>query len=200
MRALKSEGILTESEDGVISLDPVVPRLFHALGIRLTPLEAYSEGSIICNPRFTEARLSHLFAEVFVMMPFVEELRPVYDNHIRKVIESENLTCLRADNLFGAEAIINHIWSCIRYSDVVLADCTGRNPNVFYEIGIAHTLGKPVILISQDIDDVPFDLRHERVIVYEYTPKGMNGFEKTLRETLLFEPTLAEKATCNSEG
>ncbi len=48
----------------------------------------------------------------------------------------------------------------------LVADLTGRNPNVMYEVGIAHTVGKPVIMVTQDIDDVPFDLRALRCVVY----------------------------------
>jgi len=62
----------------------------------------------------------------------------------------------------------------------------GKNPNVFYEIGIAHTLGKQTVLITQRLADIPFDLRHLRVIPYEYTPKGMQKFETSLTETLRF--------------
>jgi hypothetical protein len=56
---------------------------------------------------------------------------------------------------------------------VIIADCTGSNPNAFYKIGLAHTLGKPVILTSQSVRDVPFDLRYLHFISYEYTPQGM---------------------------
>jgi len=69
----------------------------------------------------------------------------------------------------------------------VIADCTGRNPNVFYEIGLAHASGKPVILITQNSDDVPFDIRHLRYIQYDYTPRGMRVFEKRLVDTLKTE-------------
>jgi hypothetical protein len=76
------------------------------------------------------------------------------------------------------------IWSAIHAARIVVADCTGRNPNVFYEIGLAHAIGRYTILISQSIDDVPFDLRHLRIILYEYTPRGMEKFEKALIETM----------------
>ena len=76
------------------------------------------------------------------------------------------------------------VWSAIYYSEAVIADCTGRNPNVFYEIGIAHTLGRKTVLIAQQIDDIPFDVRHIRSIIYEYTPRGVREFEKKLEDTL----------------
>jgi hypothetical protein len=66
----------------------------------------------------------------------------------------------------------------------VVADCTARNANVFYELGLAHVLGRPVILISQDSSDVPFNVRHIRVIRYEYTPRGMAAFEQQLAKAI----------------
>ena len=72
------------------------------------------------------------------------------------------------------------VWSGICNAKVIIADCTNRNANVFYEIGIAHTLDKPTILISQSINDVPFDIRHRRVLVYDFTPHGMKNFEKQI--------------------
>ena len=102
------------------------------------------------------------------------------------------MTVVRADDLSGAETIVNEIWSFISHAAVVIADCTGRNPNVFYEIGIAHTVGVPVILIAQDLADVPFDLRHQRVIDYRYTPPGMKDFEQSLTDALKFEGLLKD--------
>jgi hypothetical protein len=55
---------------------------------------------------------------------------------------------------------------------------------VFYEIGMAHTVGKPVILTTQNETDVPFDLRSIRYIHYRYTPPGMKEFEERLAKTI----------------
>jgi hypothetical protein len=82
--------------------------------------------------------------------------------------------------------VIEDIWVAINSAKVIIADCTGRNPNVFYELGMAHTIGKEVVLITQDIDDIPFDVRHIRFIVYEYTPRGMKEFEVQLKKTLRY--------------
>jgi len=78
---------------------------------------------------------------------------------------------------------MDDIVEAVRNSRIVVADLTCRDPNVFYETGICHALGKDVILITQD-EDVPFDLKHIRHIFYEYTPRGMKRFEKTLKETI----------------
>jgi hypothetical protein len=122
--------------------------------------------------------------DVFVLMPFAAELKPVYEDHIKPVCESLSMTVARADDFFTHKSIIEEIWSAIAQSHILIADCTGRNPNVFYEIGMAHSIGKPVVLITQEPDDVPFDLRHRRYLQYKYTPPGMKQFEKALEETL----------------
>ena len=90
----------------------------------------------------------------------------------------------RGDDFFTAHHVIKDIWDAICGARIVIADCTGRNPNVFYEIGMAHTVGKAVILLTQNDEDVPFDLRQVRYIQYTYTPPGMKEFEKKLAETI----------------
>jgi len=122
--------------------------------------------------------------DVFVLMPFDPKLQPIFDDHIKPITQELGLICKRADDFFTNGVIMYEIWSAIYFADIVIADCTGRNPNVYYEIGIAHTLGIETILITQAIDDMPFDIRHLRVIVYEYTPPGMKEFEMKLRETI----------------
>ena len=117
-------------------------------------------------------------------MPFFEPLRPVYEDHIKKISRELKLSVARADDFFSAHSVMADVWSGIFFARAVIADCTGRNPNVFYEIGLAHVLGKPVILITQNADDVPFDVRHIRFIHYTFTPRGMVDFERALGETI----------------
>lgn len=130
------------------------------------------------------ANLKKEWADVFMIMPFREELNPIYTDHIRKVADEIGVTCERGDDFFSSQAIIDEIWAAIYFSKVCIADCTGRNPNVFYELGMAHAIGKTVIPIAQSIDDIPFDIRHRRSIIYEYTPRGMSTFEDLLKKTL----------------
>jgi len=117
-------------------------------------------------------------------MPFLKDLKPVYDDHIRKPVQQMNLPVSRGDDFFTAKSVMSDIWNAINSCRIVIADCTGRNPNVFYEIGMAHTLGKPVILISQNKDDIPFDIQYIRYLIYEFTPRGMSEFEKRLTSTI----------------
>jgi hypothetical protein len=63
----------------------------------------------------------------------------------------------------------------------VVCDCTARNPNVFYEAGIAHTLGREVILITQSEHDIPFDLRHLRYIRYLNNVEGRTALTQALK-------------------
>ena len=122
--------------------------------------------------------------DVFVAMPFKEELRPVYDDWIKKVCKKLNKSVRRGDDLFTAAPMISKVWDEINTSRVVIADCTGKNANVFYELGLAHVVGKPVVLITQNKDDMPVDVVYIQYIVYEYTPPGMKSFEKKLTEAL----------------
>jgi hypothetical protein len=122
--------------------------------------------------------------DLFVLMPFKKELTPIYEDHIKKVADTLNLSSARADDFFSQNPIISEIWSAIVQAKILIADCTDKNPNVFYEIGIAHAIDKPVILITQNENDVPFDLRHRRYIPYTFTPRGMEEFEKILSSTI----------------
>ena len=118
----------------------------------------------------------------FIVMPFgSEELNDVYEYFVKPAIETQcGLHCERGDDVFGSNAIMEDIRRSIERARLVIADLTGRNPNVFYEVGIAHTLSKEVLLLSQSMSDVPFDLRHRRVLPYDYTPKGCKKLEKSI--------------------
>lgn len=156
-----------------------------ALKVSLRDIAKLSEDSFIAEPFFGPPDVGAK-AAVFVMMPFLPELEPVYENHLSRVARDLKLSIRRADNFSGAHSIMKDIWNAIVGSKICIADCTGRNPNVFYEIGIAHTVGRPVVLITQTVEDIPFDLGYVRHIVYELTPQGMKKFEDTLRSTLAF--------------
>lgn len=108
---------------------------------------------------------------VSVMMPFDEPFKPVYET-LKTVSSGFSFDCLRADDIWENDSIIQDVVSLIERSMIVVADCSGRNPNVFYEIGIAHTLGKSVVLITQSDRDVPFDLRHLRYATYHNNEEG----------------------------
>jgi hypothetical protein len=104
----------------------------------------------------------------FVMMPFAAPLGGYYETVYKPAIEKAGLQAVRADaEIFGAGKIMDQVWSGIRTAKVLVAELTKRNPNVFYELGLAHALRKPVVLVSSNEEDVPFDLQHIRVIYYD---------------------------------
>jgi hypothetical protein len=106
----------------------------------------------------------------FVMQPFGGHLGGYFETIYKPAIEQAGLQALRADaEIFGAGKIMDQIWRGIRAADVLVAELTSKNPNVFYELGLAHALEKPVVLVSSNQEDVPFDLRHIRVILYDQT-------------------------------
>ena len=106
----------------------------------------------------------------FVMMPFATPMGGYYESIYKPAIEKAGLQPVRADaEIFGAGKIMDQVWAGIRRAKVLVAELTTRNPNVFYELGLAHALRKPVVLVSSNQDDVPFDLQHIRVIYYDVT-------------------------------
>jgi hypothetical protein len=123
----------------------------------------------------------------FVLMPFadVKDLQRVYTNHVKPIIEGRcYLRCERADDIHDVSGVMQSVWESISRARIIIADLTERNSNVFYELGIAHILGKPVIMITQSMNYIPSDLRHLRCIVYEYKPSSINRFEDTLEKTV----------------
>ena len=120
---------------------------------------------------------------VSVMMPFEGSLAPVYTSLI-EASKAAGMTCLRADNIWEHSTVIQDIFGLIFRSYVVVCDFTGRNPNVFYEAGIAHTLGKHVIPITQNAEDIPFDLRHHRYIRYLNNDEGRGVLKKEIASRL----------------
>ncbi|MEX2518420.1 MAG: hypothetical protein WD969_03700 [Paracoccaceae bacterium] len=114
------------------------------------------------------------------MMPFDAGFAAVYDS-IQHASEGAGLRCRRADDIWENAAIIQDVVALIDKSRIVICDCTGRNPNVFYEAGIAHTLGRDVILITQSEHDIPFDLRHLRYVRYLNNVEGRAALTTALQ-------------------
>ena len=124
----------------------------------------------------TEARLKKLGKGItvssedtcFVMMPFSNPYGGYYDKIYKSAIEKAGLRPVRADaEIFSTGMIMDQVWRGIKLAKILVAELTTRNPNVFYELGLAHALRKPVVLVSSNENDVPFDLHHIRVIYYD---------------------------------
>ena len=104
----------------------------------------------------------------FVLMPFSDRLNTVYNNFFKPVLEDAGFKVYRADDLESESQrnILSDILDGISTNDLIVADLTDLNPNVFYELGVAHALGKTVILLTQQREEVPFDLRQYRLTEY----------------------------------
>lgn len=118
---------------------------------------------------------------IFMLMPFEKNLTDIYEQYIKAPLISKGYNVKRADDFYRSTDIIADILECINDADIIIADLTGRNPNVFYELGIAHRKKiRNVILICQKEDDIPFDLRGKRMILYENTLKGYEELREEL--------------------
>jgi|GEM_PF-4475261 len=114
-----------------------------------------------------------------VMMPFRAEFSSTFDA-ISQVCESVGLRCVRADDIWENSTFMQDIFDLLYCSRIVVVDFSGRNPNVMYETGIAHTLGRTVIPIARRVEDVPSDLRHHRALVYLANTEGLESMKKGL--------------------
>ena len=103
----------------------------------------------------------------FVMMPFGPWMDAYYREIYVPAIREAGLEPVRADELFSTGSVIEQIWEQISRAKVLLADLTGKNANVFYELGLAHAANKPVVFTTGALEDVPFDLRHLRIALYD---------------------------------
>ena len=100
-------------------------------------------------------------------MPFDPEFDSIYDRVIKSGLELAGLSVKCADDIQNQRNILRDVFDGIVNSDLIVADLTNLNPNVFYELAVAHAFRKPVILITQNMDEVPFDLKPYRLIEYD---------------------------------
>ena len=126
--------------------------------------------------------LAHL-GHVAVMMPFDAAFNPVYEA-VRKTCQGLCLKPLRVDEIYSPTHIIDDVFRTIEQSKLVVSDLTGRNPNVLYETGLAHARNRDVIMIVQNEEDVPFDLRHIRYVRYLPNSQGLEKLAVELTETI----------------
>lgn len=140
------------------------------------------------NPMFGPASYEIDPRLAFVLMPFTGELTEIYITLIKPTVENKEfgLVCKRADDIKSNKAIMQDIWKSICEARLIIADLTGLNPNVMYELGVAHTLGKETLIIYRKDENIkfPFDIAHIRRIEYENTPVGGTKLVTELKATL----------------
>jgi hypothetical protein len=126
----------------------------------------------------------------FVLMPLASDFNDVYEESIRVAVEANDLDCQRADEIQGNDEIMEDVWEAIWKCRITVADLTDDNANVFYEVGIADTLGKEVVLIAQHgrVGRPPFDVSARRIVFYDNDNAGRTkllGELKAMIETVL---------------
>jgi len=140
----------------------------------------------------------------FVMQPFAAPHGEYFEKIFKPAIEKTGLKPVRADaDIFATGKIIDQIWRGIKGAKVLVAELTTRNANVLYELGLAHALKKPVVLVSSNQPDVPFDLQHIRVIYYDVTdPFWGNKLIEKIAENILSAINNPEEAifSASDEG
>lgn len=153
--------------------------------VQLRPISLFPSGPF--------SRNEHL---CFVLMPFAEDLWAVYTDAIVPAASDIGLECQRADEIMRPGGVMAQVWQALVEARVVVADLTGMNPNVFYELGLAHTIGHDVIMLTQDKQWVPFDLQHMRWFKYQPDAHGLKLLLQDLRrafQEVLVETTSPDK-------
>ena len=149
------------------------------------PSQYPSPSKILSEPIFGPPNTSDRFqCDAFMIMPFHDPHWQVYEKAVIPAVSNKDYKIIHGANMFTTRHVMSDVWSGIFASKFVIADCTGQNANVFYELGMAHTLGKPAIPITQDSTDVPFDIRSYRYIAYTTTPEGLVKLRVDLEEAI----------------
>ncbi|MBX9791111.1 MAG: DUF1080 domain-containing protein [Pirellulales bacterium] len=168
------------SVDDVLVLQTTLPSPIVHAGFGLY---AYGPG----NVTYRNVRVKRDRLRAFVIMPFKEPFDSLYRDVIKPVADAaDDVEVLRADDIKGPGLILDDIRRQIDESHLVVAEISEWNPNVFYELGHAHAIGKPTILLVRDdyLPKLPFDVRGYRAIVYKDSIAGKKDVESELRQHL----------------
>lgn len=149
-----------------------------------------------CQPALFMAGEKEIFVEnisittqtsnAFVVMQFTPEFNDLFAEVIKPTVESFGIDCIRADDIYNSGSILDDITQSLIEASFIVADITPDNPNVFYEVGYAHAIKKPVILLSDSRRDrLPFDVSGFRVIIYENSIGGKTKVEERLRKHII---------------
>jgi len=163
--------------DGVRVIEQVLgqPVAFGQVGVF-----AWGRGKV----RFRDMVVSQLRGKVFVVMKFSEPYRQLYSEVIQPVASAFDLEAYNASEVYGPGLILNDIVQGLVEAKVVIAEVTPSSENVFYELGYAHALDKPTILLAERGKQPPFDIAGYRHIFYDNTIGGKKEVEEGLRKHL----------------
>ncbi len=143
--------------------------ILSSLTVRVGSLTTWLQGAI------SGSQMSNYKPFAFVLMPFQSEFRDVYLYGIKQTCDDLGVVAERVDEQHFSETILERVYRQIENSDFVIAEMTGMNPNVFYEVGYAHAKNKQCALITQNASDIPFDLKHHPHVVYDGTIEDLKA-------------------------
>ena len=120
----------------------------------------------------------------FVLMEFSDPYTDIYESLIKPTVLGEGFRCLKSDDIFATTSVIEDIWANINKASLVIAEISSNNPNVMYELGICHTVGKNVMMLTQSPDAIPFNFRHMRAYPYVNDIPGSDDLKKNIASVI----------------
>lgn len=127
----------------------------------------------------------------YVIMPFDQRYQATYTDAVRLAVQKvgqergEQWECRRGDDVRVPGSVTKEIVTSLHTAELIIADLSGSNPNVFYELGVAHSAARPTIMITQDIETLPFDINSYRVHAYSASPDGLRILSERLSAAIL---------------
>ena len=180
--------MIGSNDENISTVTSYLDKICGANGVNVSSAKSVSRPLVFSPSVFSVPNFQPNERLIAVMMPFTDSFSPVY-SAINGVSQHLSFSCLKADDIWNHSTVIQDVFDLIFRSFIVICDFTGKNPNVFYEAGIAHTLGKHVIPITQHAGDIPFDLQHHRYLPYLNNAEGLVHLQEVLK--------LRVEAICN---
>jgi hypothetical protein len=180
----KRIGCVSDYVDELEEMELSIDRCEYCATCRRKIINAVTAGKLSLNQVAAIFRLLDLAADrrrCFALMPFDKAFTPVYARCVKPAVSTLGWQCSRADEISQTREVMSIVWEEILRADLIIADLTGRNANVYYELGFAHASGKNTILLTQDITDVPFDLRHRQLVEYSASASGYAALRRSIR-------------------
>jgi hypothetical protein len=124
--------------------------------------------------------------QIAYLAPQGKQFDNIFSAHIAPNAEGKSLTAYRLKGVYGKRKSISEIMKKIYEAAIVIADVSGKDPDVMYVLGMVHLIGKPLVILSQDPADIPADLKKDRRIIYENTAKGLKLADYHLSHIFIF--------------
>jgi hypothetical protein len=156
----------------LLSPSPAAQQLFNGLGFSFAKLAQLKGKPIIVSPEYEIDPYRARSVDVFCIFPFRKPHDAFFEKVVKPAIEGFGFSVQLAVDHRSSKFIAEEIFNSIMAARIVVADCTGANPNVLYEVGLAHAIGKPVVLLTRQDKDIPFDLRHIRYLTLRSFSRG----------------------------